>query len=302
VSRVLVTGASGFIGRHSLPFLLERGHDVHAVARHTPPAPPGVTGHACDLLDEAAGRALIERIRPTHLLHFAWYAVPGKFWTAPENRTWLAASRQLVRSFAAAGGRRIVAAGTCAEYDWSHAMLCEADTPLAPATDYGVCKDALRSSLAADAPALGLSWAWGRIFFLYGPHEAPGRLVSDVVAGLLAGRRVAVSAGLQERDFMHVADVARAFVDALDGDVVGPFNVASGEVVPVRRVVEQLGAATGRSELIDFGARPSPPNDPPRMAADVRRLRQEIGFVPRFELADGLRDTVAWWRGQVAAP
>jgi nucleoside-diphosphate-sugar epimerase len=66
--------------------------------------------------------------------------------------------------------------------------------------------------------------------------------------------------------------------------------------VPVRRVIEQLGALTGHGDLIDYGARPSPPDDPPRLAADVRRLHREIGFVPRFDLAAGLRHTLDWWR------
>lgn len=298
MSRVLVTGASGFIGRHSLPLLRERGHEVHAAAR-TPPVMDGITPHVCDLLDLGNAQALIERVRPTHLLHLAWYAVPGKFWTAPENDAWLDASRHLTRVFAACGGQRLVAAGTCAEYDWSHALLSDA-TPLAPATRYGAAKNALRAFLAETGPALGLGWAWGRVFFLYGPHEAPGRLVSDVATNLLAGRRVATSAGLQERDFMHVADVARAFVAVLESRLSGPLNVASGTVVPVRRVIEQIGALTGRPELIDFGARPSPAGDPPRLAADVRALTTDVGFAPRFDLESGLRDTVDWWRSASA--
>jgi nucleoside-diphosphate-sugar epimerase len=296
VSRVLVTGASGFIGRHSLRFLVERGHEVHAVARGRLPPLVGIGCHVCDLLDPNQAQALIDLVRPTHLLHLAWYAVPGKFWTAPENDAWVAASGHLVRAFAAAGGRRVVVAGTCAEYDWSHDLLSETSTPLAPATRYGTAKNTLRTSLAAAAPALGLSWAWGRVFFLYGPHEVPGRLVSDVTAGLLAGRRVAVSTGTQERDFMHVADVARAFVTLLDSGFGGPLNVATGKVVPVRDVIERLGTLTGGSELIDFGARPSPPGDPPRLAADVRALTTKVGFTPRYDLARGLQDTVDWWR------
>lgn len=295
--RVLVTGASGFIGRHALPVLVARGHEVHAVARSALPAAAGITPHQVDLLDPAAAQGLVERVRPSHLIHLAWYAVPGKFWTAPENDAWLAASQQLVRAFAAVGGRRLVAAGTCAEYDWSGALLSDA-TPLAPATRYGAAKNTLRTFLAETAPTLGLSWAWGRVFFLYGPHEAPGRLVSDVAASLLAGRRVATSAGTQERDFMHVADVARAFVEILESDVEGPLNVASGTVVPVRETIEQLGVLTGHPELIDFGARASPPGDPPRLAADVRTLSVDVGFAPRFDLASGLRDTVDWWRRQ----
>jgi len=295
VTRVLVTGASGFIGRHSLRFLVERGFEVHAVARGRIPDLPGVRAHACDLLDPDVGRALIERVRPAELLHFAWYAVPGKFWTAPENTGWLSSSLQLLRSFAAAGGRRVVVAGTCAEYDWSHELLSETTTRLAPTTPYGAAKNSLRAALEQEAPALGLRWAWGRIFWLYGPHEAPGRLVSDVIGSLLAGRRVAVSEGRQRRDFLHVDDVARAFADLIDSDHVGAINIASGEPIAVRDLLHRLGALLDREALIDFGARPTPPNEPPSLAADVALLTQ-IGFKPRYDLAKGLEQTVDWWR------
>ena len=296
MTRVLVTGASGFVGRHSLGFLIERGYEVHAAARGAVPAPAAVRWHACDLLDDRAARDLCAAVRPSHLLHFAWYAVPGRFWSAPENLDWAAASLRLVRAFAANGGRRVVGAGSCAEYDWAHALLSPTSTPLAPRTLYGAAKNAVRACLAQAAGELGLDWAWGRLFFLYGPHEAAGRLISDVIAGLIAGRRVAVSAGLQERDFLHVEDAARAFVDLLDSAVVGPLNIASGEGVAVRDLVARIGALTGRGDLIDFGGRSTPPDAPPRLAADVGALMRDVGFAPRFDLAAGLAQTVAWWR------
>jgi nucleoside-diphosphate-sugar epimerase len=300
VKRVLVTGASGFIGRHSLPFLVERGYDVHAVARGAVPPTDGVTAHACDLLDDRATAALIRAVRPTHLLHFAWYAIPGKFWTAPENLDWAAASLRLLRGFAEAGGRRAVCAGSCAEYDWSESTLSESTTKLAPRTLYGTAKNAVRSCLEHAAATLGLDWAWGRVFFLYGPHEAQGRLVSDVVAALVAGKRIAVSAGLQQRDFLHVEDVAHGFATVLDSDLQGALNIAAGRTVAVREVVERIGALAGRAELIDIGGRPAPPHDPAALAADIDRLAT-LGFTPRYDLAAGLAQTIEWWRSRPRA-
>jgi nucleoside-diphosphate-sugar epimerase len=289
VRRALVTGAGGFIGRQALGALLDRGFEVHAadVAEAPAEAPAGVIWHRADLLDPAGPAGLLEAVAPTHLLHLAWYAVPGKFWTAPENLSWEQATLGLLRAF----DGRAVTAGTCAEYDWSGAeSLHEASTPLRPRSLYGATKQAVGAAAAA------LGHGHGRVFFLYGPGEHPDRLVASVARALLAGEPAPVSHGEQVRDFLHVADVGGAFAALLDSDVAGPVNIGSGQGVPVRRVVEAIGAETGAAELIRWGEIPVGPDDPPRIVADVTRLSDEVGFAPRFGLEDGLRDTVSWWR------
>jgi nucleoside-diphosphate-sugar epimerase len=170
---VLVTGATGFVGRQALAPLAARGFEVHAVGRRD-----------VDLLEPDAPARLVEDLRPTHLLHFAWFAEPGAFWQSAENERWLAAGIRLLEAFAASAGTRAVVAGTCAEYDWSgDGLLSEQSTPLVPRTAYGEAKNALRAA----AEGMSLSLAWGRIFFLYGPYEDERRLVSSVTWALLAG-------------------------------------------------------------------------------------------------------------------
>lgn len=299
--RVLVTGAGGFIGRRVLGDLLARGFEVHAAGHSaTAPAPPDVCWHAADLLDGSARRALVAEVGASHLLHLAWYAEPGAFWVARENAPWVAATVDLVDEFAAAGGARAVLAGTCAEYDWQAAQPLAEDAPLAPATFYGVCKDATRRVVEGLAERAEISVAWGRIFFLYGPQEDERRLVASVAKQLVAGERAPTSAGTQLRDFMHVDDVAGAFAALLDGDVRGAVNIGSGNGVSVRSIVEQLGVAAGRPDLLDIGAVEQRPGDPQEITADVTRLGVEVGFAPRYALADGLAATVAWWRERSA--
>lgn len=290
--RVVLTGASGFIGRETIAPLRALGAEVHALGRHAV-AEDGVTIHAIDLLTTDPA-ALLAEIAPTHLLHLAWYAEPGKFWQAPENLDWVAASLRLVRGFAAAGGQRAAIAGSCAEYDWGEPVLDEAATPLRPATLYGEAKASLYRILLRAAPTLDLSLGWGRVFFPYGPRESGARLVGGTLDALAAGREATFSTGTQERDFLHVEDVAAALVALLASKVSGAVNIGSGEAIAVRALAERLAAFTDGAALLRFGVRPVAPDEPPRLVAATARLEQELGFRPRFTLDAGLRD--AWVR------
>lgn len=298
--KLLVTGASGFIGRNVCREVADIGSwETIAVSRTCPKdLPAKVRFASVDLLDDQATRELIMRERPTHLLHLAWNATPGAFWSTPDNLNWVASSLLMLRAFHEAGGRRAVIAGTCAEYDWTEGALLREDGALRPATFYGTAKDSLRQLAFAAAHTLGFQIAWGRIFWLYGPDEAPKRLVSDIAAGIASNRPVPCTAGIQERDFLHVRDVAGAFVAALQSNWCGAFNIGSGEPTPVRDVANILGEVSGRHELIQLGARPTPPNEAPRLVADTRILREELGFRPKTSLRDGLSDTYAWWAKQ----
>lgn len=289
MKRAVLTGASGFIGRAAAARLVERGFEIHSLGRGEPS--PGCIPHTIDLVtvDPAP---LLSTIEPTHLLHLAWYAEPGRFWNALENLDWVAASLRLVRGFAAAGGRRVVAAGTCAEYDWSYSCLDEARTPLVPASLYGETKASLYRILMKAAPALGLSIGWGRIFFPYGPGERPGRLLSGLLDGIARGERIDFSAGNQQRDFIHVDDVATAFALLLDSELEGAVNIASGEIVSVRALVEHAARLSGGEGFVSFGSRPMQPGEPTVMMASVERLTRELGFTPRHDLDSGLRDTI----------
>lgn len=297
MKRVLLTGATGFVGRQAVPALLRAGYEVHAVSSGVAPAEwPDVRWHRADLLSAGRIAGLVAEVRPTHLLHLAWYAVPGEYWASPENFRWVQASLDLFQSFASAGGERVVAAGTCAEYQWGVGGVCsEAVTPLKPATVYGKCKHAAQVMLDALAGLAGLSAAWGRVFFLYGPHERPERLVASVICSLLRGEVTRCSHGEQVRDFLHVEDAAEAFVALLETDVAGPVNLASGDPVRLKDVVGRIAERLGRTELLRFGAIPAPPDEPAALIADVARLKNEVGWSPSYDLCRGLENTVAWW-------
>ena len=296
MTRILLTGATGFIGRHCLPVLAGSGYEIHATYSRTPiDTVEGITWHQTDLLQPELPRRLMERVQPTHLLHLAWNVTPGVYWSSSENIRWLQASLEVIRAFAEIGGQRLVVAGTCAEYNWSYGYCREEITPLAPATLYGACKHALHLTLAAYAQQMQMSLAWGRIFLLYGPYEYPSRLVSSAIRSLLQDKPALCTHGRQIRDFLHVADVASALSMVLLSDITGPVNIGSGEAVTIATVVQIIAQHLDRTALVHLGAVAAPVDDPPLLVADVRRLN-EIGWKPRFDLQSGLHHTIDWWR------
>lgn len=296
MKRVLLTGATGFIGRFCIDSLAERGFEVHAVSsRPAAAADARAEWHPCDLLAPGEAARIIEAVRPTHVLHLAWYAVPERFWTASENVDWVAASAALLRAFERAGGERFVGAGSCAEYAPSSADCDERATPLAPSTLYGACKHAVHTVMESFA-AGRFSSAWGRIFHLYGPHEQEGRLVPSVIGALLNGGEALCTDGTQVRDFMHVQDVADAFAALVASDVQGPVNIASGQRLPLADLIGRIGVKMDAAGRIKLGARPMPAGELPRVTASVARLRDEVGWSAARDLDRGLAETIAWWR------
>ena len=308
--RVLVTGASGFIGRSSLGALADLGYEVHGVVSlQGDPAGLPARLHRADLLDSQAIDALMEAVRPTHLLHFAWIATPGIYWGSADNYRWLAASQYLAQSFRRQGGVRMAAAGTCAEYDWSRVKLCrERESPLAGSSGsaldavsaYTECKLALHAVLGELNRTAGLSYAWGRVFFQFGPYEHPRRLVASVINDLLSEREARCTDGRQVRSFLHVADVGAAFAALLDSALEGPVNIGSEEAISIAELLNTLARRIGRPELLRLGARRAPEGEPPVLVPDVTRLRDELGWRPRMTLEEGLADAVEWWRRRLS--
>lgn len=301
--RVLVTGINGFIGAQTARKCLEAGWEVVGLIRSTSDMTrveeirdqvDWVYGDLSDIpavIEQAAPR------KPDLCIHHAWYAEPGKYPHAIENLESLNGTLELVSKLPQAGCHRFVGIGTCFEYDFDRGWLRE-DSPCVPATLYAACKNSAAVALPKLAEKVEVQSTWVRLFYQYGPFEDHRRLVSSVIRSLLAGQTVDTTEGGQVRDFLHVEDVGAGIYEVARAGLTGIVNVGSGQPVTVRRIVETISRNLGREDLVNFGARPYNPTDPPFVVANNGRLRSETGWVQRWSLDEGLVQTIDWWRNQ----
>lgn len=299
---LLVTGATGFLGRPCARRLVEQGMSVVGVARKACPTryPGDCRVLHVDLLDRTQTRKIIRSTRPTHLLACAWAPSPDRAEDSIDHQAWVEATAALLEDFAEAGGERAVIAGTAAEYDWTiESTLHEATTPLNPPTEFGHAKHDLFQRVCELTQRAKLSVAWARLFWLYGTGEQPSRFVPTATRAVLAGEEITLSGANYERDYLHIDDAADAVARVLLSNHTGPINIASGRSISRRAIVETLENETGRQGLIQWTTPEQ--EEPASIVAEVTHLRIGLGFRPTVPLAVGLRRALAWWRHRQAA-
>jgi nucleoside-diphosphate-sugar epimerase len=257
---VLITGATGFVGRQVLRHLVQQDVRLTVIIRG---------GKQTVLKEQPAIEAVIttpDLFAETEewwenvlhgidtVIHVAWYAEPGKYLQSPKNLDCLSGTLSLAKACAQIGVRRFVGVGTCVEYDLSKGYL-SVDTPLKPTTPYAAAKAAVFFALSQYLPAMGVEFAWCRLFYLYGEGEDERRLVPYLRSKLSKGEVAELTKGIQVRDFMDVREAGRMIADIAQGNQTGAKNICSGKGITVRELAEQIADEYGRRDLLCFGAR-----------------------------------------------
>ena len=294
--RVLVTGSTGFVGQQVIGPLIKLGYEVHGVSRKkNATSILGLVEHNYDILMPGAIDAILDKVCPTHLLHLAWTPDPGRSLMSLDNIQWASVTLNLFHAFKIRNGIRAVFVGSCAEYDWNYSILNEYTTPLTPETLYGTAKNSVREIIEFASYDTNFSYAWARLFFLYGPHERESRFVASVARALAIGDPIATTDGSHQRDYMHVEDAGLALALLLNSEIVGPINIAAGYCCPMSNILNILGEISGSPSLIEIGGVESQNYTAPVLAADVSRMREELRFIPNYSLESGLTLTYEWW-------
>jgi nucleoside-diphosphate-sugar epimerase len=292
--RILLTGATGFIGNAFLRNALARGHTLISLI-----AP----GKAALYLRNAGNNHFvlpgtlemvpwddIERLEPETCLHAAWIATPGVYQESLENDRYLALSRTFVTRFLEIGGRHATAIGSCAEYRPGACRLSEDTTPLAPTTRYGICKNELRTKLTELTATRGGSLCWARLFYPFGPGEHQARLCSYLIRQMIAGKPITLTAPKSIRDYIYIDDVAAALLKLIEEQVSGDFNVGTGIGIEIAQIAKEIAELLGAPFTPIACETPSTLNVD-QVVADPARL-YALGWRPSTSLADGLRRLV----------
>jgi dTDP-6-deoxy-L-talose 4-dehydrogenase (NAD+) len=279
--KFLVTGATGFVGRHLVAALLARGCEVRAVARNAETAQGMPWINDVEFVSADIHAAELDVVALTDgvdaLAHLAWPGLPNyrALFHFEHN---LMADYRFIKSVVEAGVKQVLVTGTCFEYGMQSGPLSE-QTEAQPANPYGLAKHTLHLFLQNLQQAQPFTLQWARLFYLHGEGQNPNSLLAALDRAIDAGdASFNMSAGEQLRDFLPI-ETAAGYLAAIaqQREFNGVINCASGQPVSVRSLVEQRLRERGASTDLNLGYFPYPTHEPMAFWAVVERLQQLLG-------------------------
>ena len=282
--KILITGASGFFGRSLINALqLESGDfEVFCPFRSNTfdMEDSRFQWVPCDLLNSEDIKTLISDLKPTHLVHLAWYVHPQKFWNAKENFDWLDASIQLFQAFCEHKGQVFIGAGTLAEYDWTNGVLDEFNTALAPNTIYGQCKKSLHELLLSfrNTYSPDTKIIWPRIGYFFGDYEPKEKLISKIIDHIKRDLPLNLASPDLKRPYAHVKYFGQCITQLLMFDKKQDltFNMSVSTLHTLNEMVECVRSQLcGTSSKIYYDTYKA---EPIILSVKDNILREQVGF------------------------
>lgn len=261
--RVLLTGATGLIGKEAIEPLQNSGFEVFA---------PGL--EEFNLFNELSVNSFLENVKPEYLLHFAWFTGEG-YLESELNYDFLNSSVNLLEKFIKNGGKRAVFSGTCFEYDFCDKPIKETQS-LNPKSIYAQCKNELRVNAEKIAEKYDISFAWGRIFYVYGKNEAENRLGGALATKLAKNEVVTINSAQLQRDYVYSKDIARAFVAILNSDIRGSINISKNNGMTLEDFALEYAKQLGKENYLNIKYENS--TQSLKIIGDNARLTKELGF------------------------
>ena len=312
-ARVLVTGATGFIGSHLVRRLVEEGADVHALTSTVSSVYPtrlvdlrdSITLHEGNLTDRSAMDAVVRRSKPTHVFHLGAYTHVGKSWQRVDEcvQANVQGTVNLLQALDGTGYQRFVYTGTSEIYGDIDVPFRE-DAQVNPISPYSVSKYAGERYCRMFHQGYGWPIVMVRPFNAYGPLQTPDRVIPEIIGRAVRGEELKMTQGRQTREFNFVEDLADGFllagtVEGIDGELL---NLGCGEEVSMRDLATTILDLMGNPVEPQFGALPDRPTEIWRMFCDSTRAREKLGWAPKHSLEEGLEKTIAWYRSEADKP
>jgi len=292
--KIIITGGSGFVGKNLLPIIAATNHKYYLLDMNTYTTQyDNIEVVKCNLLDNGEVNKKIENIKATHLLHLAWGMSPSNY-NLDINFDWLKSSMNLLEQFQKNGGERVIIAGSGVEYNWDFGCCKEDVTPISHETLYGSTKNILRQYATDYCKHHGLSFVWPRLFFLYGPHEHPDRLISHIICSLLKKEKATILNGEIYRDYFYIKDTVNVLSQLIQNDYSGILNVSSGIPVKLGNVGELIAELMDRRDLLEIKT----PSVSKRKVvfANTERLVDDFRYNYQYDLKEGITETINWWK------
>ncbi|WP_408072052.1 NAD-dependent epimerase/dehydratase family protein [Butyrivibrio sp. JL13D10] len=288
MENVVVTGASGFLGSNMVEALSEEGYRVYALIRPGSKNSdrlvniPNVETIEYDISDTDSKLENLIPNKCIFLFHFAW---AGDFYNLEDQIKNINYTLNLVSSAKKIGCKRLIFAGSQAEYGVSDRQLNE-DSMVLPIGAYGVAKVATCFCSRIKARELGIEWIWGRIFSVYGKNDLDKHLIPKLINSIKDNKVIELSSCRQMWDFLHIDDFTNAFIllarRGIDGNI---YNVADGRYRHLKDYIEVIKEYTG-VDIVKYGDDPNPFVS---LKPDVSKLKRDTGWEPQINFEDGIK-------------